>query len=321
MNPAAPLFAAIDQTLVARVYNHFFAGGSSTGWRVLLIAILALTAHLLVKGVSLATERIITLTRQGRMRFVSQQPKFFTFLRLVASTLVWVIYFVAIGLFLEECGINLTAYLASASVVGLAISFGSQGLVQDMVIGLTLIFSDAMDVGDMVEIAGTVVVVGRVQEIGLRFTKVVNLYNQVVFIPNRTVANVSRFPHGGIFAYTDVQFPAKADRTQVLETIRTLTHGLWQQFGGIILAPPVIDPVSAAGEGGWEYVRVRVVVWPGQGTLLETTFRQQILRAMKALDPSYADWQVAVIYRAAAAPPAPAPSSPGTPAAPTSQTP
>jgi len=122
------------------------------------------------------------------------------------------------------------------------------------------------------------------------------------------VANVSRFPHGGVYAYTDIQFPAKADRAQALETIRSLTHGLWQQFGGIILAPPAIDPVSAAGEGGWEYVRVRLVVWPGQGTLLETTFRQQLLRAMRALDPGYADWQVVVIYRAA---PGPAPEPPG----------
>lgn len=299
--PAFPL-GVLNPTLVARVYDHFFAGGSSTGWRVGLIVVLALIAHFLVKGVAVASERIIRATQEGHIRFVSQQPKFVTLLRLVANTVVWTIYFVAMGLFLEECGVNLTAYLASASVVGLAISFGSQGLVQDMVIGLTLIFSDAMDVGDMVEIAGTVVVVGRVQEIGLRFTKVVNLYNQVVFIPNRTVANVSRFPHGGIYAYTDIQFPAKADPKQALETIRTLTDGLWQQFGAIILAPPVIDPVSAAGEGGWEYVRVRLVVWPGQGTLLETTFRQHVLRAMKALNPNYADWQVVVIYRAAPGP-------------------
>jgi small conductance mechanosensitive channel len=53
--------------------------------------------------------------------------------------------FFAFGLVLEEFGVNLTAYLASASILGLAISFGSQGLVQDMVIGLTLIFLDAMD--------------------------------------------------------------------------------------------------------------------------------------------------------------------------------
>ena len=272
MNPTAHPFAAIDQTLVARAYAHFFGGGLATGWRVGLIVVLAVVAHLLVEGISFVSERIITLTKQGRIRFVAQQPKFVTLLRLVANTFIWTIYFVAMGLFLQECGVNLTAYLASASVVGLAISFGSQGLVQDMVIGLTLIFSDAMDVGDMVEIAGTVVVVGRVQEIGLRFTKVVNLYNQVVFIPNRTVANVSRFPHGGIYAYTDIQFPVNADREQALRTIRTLTHGLWQQFGGVVLAPPVIDPISVAGEGGWEYVRVRLVLWPGQGRCSKRPF-------------------------------------------------
>ncbi len=302
MNPSALPFAAIDQTLVSRAYLHFFGDQSSVARRLVLIVVFALIAHLLVKAVTFITERIVALTQQRRIRFVAEQPKFVTLLRLVANTFIWAIYFVAIGLFLEECGINLTAYLASASVVGLAISFGSQGLVQDMVIGLTLIFSDAMDVGDMVEIAGTVVVVGRVQEIGLRFTKVVNLYNQIVFIPNRTVANVSRFPQGGIYAYVDVQFPAKADRQETLRNLRTLTHGLWQQFGGIILSQPTIDAQAIAGEGGWEFARMRLVIWPGQGTLLETTFRQQILRAMKALDPDYADWRVVVTYRASAGP-------------------
>src|SRR5208337_2745651 len=111
------------------------------------------------------------------------------------------VYFIAIGFILQEFGVSLTAYLASASVVGLAISFGSQGLVQDVVIGLTLIFSDAMEAGDLVEISGATTVIGRVEEIGLRFTKLVNFYSQEIFIPNRTIANVSRFPHGGVYAY------------------------------------------------------------------------------------------------------------------------
>ncbi len=70
-----------------------------------------------------------------------------------------------------------------------------------MVIGLTLIFSDTMDVGDMVEITGgTNTVIGRVKGFGVRFTKLCNFFNQMVFIPNRTIGNVSQFPHGGVFA-------------------------------------------------------------------------------------------------------------------------
>ncbi|HZP58760.1 MAG TPA: mechanosensitive ion channel domain-containing protein, partial [Opitutaceae bacterium] len=302
VNPLASIFFAAGGTLMARAYHHFFQQQSSTTTRVLLILGLAFFAHIMVKIVTLISERTITLTQQHRNRFnfVAQQPKFVTIVRLVANTVTWCIYFVAIGLFLEECGVNLTAYLASASVIGLAISFGSQGLVQDMVIGLTLIFSDAMDVNDMVEIVGSAVVVGRVQEIGLRFTKVLNLYDQVVFIPNRTVANVSRFPHGGIYAYADIQLPPGADREKTAGEVRAVAYGLWREFGALILSEPGVDQIRAAQDGGWEFLRVRFTIWPGQGSLIETAFRQQILKLMKTHDPNYAEWQIAVLYRALA---------------------
>jgi small conductance mechanosensitive channel len=207
-------------------------------------------------------------------------------------------YFFAMGLLLQELGVNLTTYLASASIVALAISFGSQGLVEDVVISLTLIFSDAMDVGDMVEIAGTVVVVGRVEEIGLRFTKLRNFYNQIVFIPNCTIANVSRFPHGGVFAYADIQVSRGVDRDRAVQAIGNTAKGMWAQFGAIILSEPLIGPVETTPGGGWDFVRVHFKIWPGQGNLVETTFRQQIVSAMKTFNPNYAEWQVPVTYRA-----------------------
>ena len=128
--------------------------------------------HVLVKVIRHISEWLINKShaQKNPLGFVTQQPKFVTLTRLIVSGVTFVIYFFAFGLILQEFGVNLTAYLASASVIGLAISFGSQGLVQDIVIGLTLIFWDAMDVGDLVEIAGATSVMGRVEEIGLRFT-------------------------------------------------------------------------------------------------------------------------------------------------------
>ncbi len=64
--------------------------------------------------------------------------------------------------------LSLKTYLASASIMGLAIGFGSQGLVQDVVTGVTLVFSDLIDVGEMVEISGQT---GIVRSIGMRFTR------------------------------------------------------------------------------------------------------------------------------------------------------
>ena len=278
----------------------FSKHGSSTGTRLLLIVGMVLLLHVMVKIVRSVSEWLISKShaKESPLGFVTQQPKFITLIQLVANAATSVMYFIAVGLVLNELfQIKLTNYLASASILALAVSFGSQGLVQDVVISLTLIFSDAMDVGDLVEIAGSVVVVGRVEEIGLRFTTLRNFYNQVVFIPNRTIANVSRFPHGGVFAYADIQIPAGTDRDQAVRVIANTANGMWKQFSAIILGEPTVSPVEAAPGGGWDFVRVQFRIWPGQGNLIETTFRQQMVSTMKTFNPDYADWQVPVTYR------------------------
>ncbi len=298
--PPALQLAHLPETVMGRLYSHFTAHESSADTRILLIIVLAVLVHVLVKVTRHISEWLINKSRaqENPLGFVTQQPKFVTLTRLIVSGIIFVIYFFALGLILQEFGCDLTTYLASATVIGLAISFGSQGLVQDVVIGLTLIFSDAMEVGDLVEIAGATIVIGRVEEIGLRFTRLINFYNQEIFIPNRTIANVSRFPHGGVYAYADVQIPAGADREKAAQTVVSVAKGMWGQFGAIILSEPATDPMETAEGGGWDFLRVHFKIWPGQGSLIETTFRQQMVSAMKTFDPKYADWQVPVTYRA-----------------------
>ena len=299
-SPALSSLVVSNATVMERLYAHFSGHASSTETRLVLIVVLALLVHLMVRAIRNISQWLINKShaQKSPFGFVTHQPKFVTLIQLIASGVTFIMYFLAMGLVLEELGLNLKGYLASASIIALAISFGSQGLVQDVVISLTLIFSDAMDVGDMVEIAGTVVVIGRVEEIGLRFTKLRNFYNQVIFVPNRTIANVSRFPHGGVLAYADVQIPSGTDRDKAAQTVENTAKGMWMQFGAIILSEPVIGPVEMVPGGGWTFIRVHFKIWPGQGNLIEMTFRQQIISAMKTLSPDYADWQVPVTYRA-----------------------
>ncbi len=316
--PPTALLAHMNETVMSRVYSHLTGHESSTGGRLILILGLAIFVHVAVKIIRNVSEWIINKSHAQRspLDFVTRQPKFVTLIQLIGNTVTSIVYFFAFGLVLEEFGVNLTAYLASASIVGLAISFGSQGLVQDMVIGLTLIFSDAMDVGDMVEVDGTTIVIGRVEEIGLRFTKLINFYNQIVFIPNRTIANVSRFPHGGIHAYANVLVPPGAAPEKAVEIVENVAKGMWREFSAIILSEPMIGGIETAAGGGWDFVRVQFKIWPGQGILIETTFRQQMVSAMRAFHAGYADWQVPVTYRAMTAsktakpPPEPTPDKP-----------
>ena len=295
-----PAIVEMKNSVMGRLYAHFSGHDSTTGERILLIIVLAAIAHVAVKLTRSLSEWLImrSHTKKNPFGFMTEKPKFITVTRLIVSAFTFAIYFFALGFILQEFGVNLTAYLASASIIGLAISFGSQGLIQDIVIGLTLIFWDAMDVGDMVEIVGSAVVVGRVEEIGMRFTKLRNVFNQEVFVPNRTIANVSRFPAGGLDAYADIQIPPGADSAKAGAIAEGVARGMWNQFDALILSEPDVSEMEAVAGGGWSFIRVHFKIWPGQGGLIENAFRQQVTRAMKTLDPSYADWQVAVTYRA-----------------------
>jgi len=288
------------ETVMGRIYHHFSGQESSAGMRIVLIIGLTLLALLALGLIRRICESVIHKIEADKTIHagINHKPKYITLTRLIGSGITFLIYFFSFGFILQELGVNLTAYLASATVIGLAISFGSQGLVQDIVIGLTLIFSDAMEVGDLVEVAGTItIVIGRVEEIGLRFTKLINYYNQEVFIPNRTINNVSRYPLGGIYAYADIQIPLGADPAKAVQAIGEIAAGMWGQFGAIILSQPVIGPVETAPGGRWSFLRVHFKIWPGQGGLIENTFRQQIISTMRTFYPTYADWQVPVTYR------------------------
>lgn len=281
--------------------GHFWRNSSDLT-HVLVIIGLAFAVHIVVKAVHLGSEWLIQRSHQKKnpLSSVTETPKFITLTRLIVSAVTFVVYFVAVGLVLIAVfhfNTNVVkTYLSSAAVIGLALSFGLQGLVQDVVTGITLILSNTIDVGDIVDLSGTV---GRVEQIGLRFIKVINFFNQEIFLPNRNIGNVARFPRQGFYAYADVQISRQVDQQKALELIREVAKGVFRQFGAIILTEPEVGKVENTSPAGWNFVRVQFKVWPGQ-TLIETLFRPQIVAAMKALDSNYADWMVPVTYRAVA---------------------
>ncbi len=263
--------------------------------RIAAILLIAVAIHGVVKLIRRASERLVTHEPANRRQLWRQHPRFATVATIAVSAITFIIYFVAVGFMLEQLGVDLTAYIASASVIGLAVGFGLQGFVQDVVVGLTLIFSDVLNVGDIVDISGQT---GRVQHMGLRFTTIVNLFDQRVSIPNRSIAQISKYRKGHVRAYVDVQVSDSADPDQKSELLARLAAGMRQQFPSIIMTDPEIMGIREAESGGWRYIRIKFRIWPGQGALIETGFKQRVIAAMKREHPEYADWMVAVTYRA-----------------------
>jgi hypothetical protein len=192
---------------------------------------------------------------------------------------------------LREFKISLTTYFASATVIGLAVGFGLQGFVQDLVIGLTLIFSDALNIGEVVKLGDEI---GRVDNIGLRFTTLINLHGQRILIPNRNIAVIGQFRGGCIRAYVDIQLPQESMKRRYPRRSRPLPSGMYHQHRSIILSPPEAFGIKEAKVGQWSYLRIKFKLWPGQVKIVEETFKESVVQAIKKSNADYASWMITV---------------------------
>lgn len=261
--------------------------GSTGPIRILFILGVMILLHLMVILVRRISKKVISSS------IGSSLSKSKTVASLLTSVVVFVVYFSAFGLVLNEFGVSLTAYLASASIVGLAIAFGSQGLVQDIVNGLTVVFSGLFNVGDMVEISGQV---GIVQSFGMRFTIIENSFGAIVYLPNRTITNVVRYPLGYIRAIADITLPGdQLIAKQMRKKVSSIVSSTFEQLSGILLTAPSNEG-QVKTSSGKEFLRIKFCLWPGRGTSIETIFKQEVVSALKEIEPNYQEWMVSVNY-------------------------
>lgn len=267
--------------------SAFVASFSDMGTleRVFLVFAIVVSSHVIVRSVRYMAKHLLSNER------VRQWTKLRTIIGLLASTLIFILYFGAFGLVLHEFGVSLTAYLASASIIGLAIGFGSQGVVQDVVTGLTVIFSDLFQVDDLVEISGQT---GIVQNIGMRFTSLLNPLGALVYIPNRTIANVIVYSRGYIRCFADITLSAQPETAnKMMEKLAGITQGFVQHYPGILRAKPEMGEVESTPTGRL-FTRVKFRIWPGRNGPIETAYKQELVATLKTVDSDFADWMVTI---------------------------
>ena len=266
--------------------------------RILFIVVLTVAAHFAVKAIRRFSQYLLRMKIDSKTTteasLTRSYPKLATIITLLVSAGTFTIYFVAVGMILREFKISLTAYFASATVIGLAVGFGLQGFVQDVVIGLTLIFSDALNIGEMVKLGDEI---GKVDTIGLRFTALINLHGQRILIPNRNIAVISQFRGGCIRAYVDIQLPQQINENEMTQTIHAIAKGMYHQHKSIILAAPEIFGIKEIKDGHWRYLRIKVKLWPGQIKIVEETFKERVVQVLQKSDADYAPWMITVTYK------------------------
>jgi moderate conductance mechanosensitive channel len=177
---------------------HWLENAGTRGARIVVILIIAFIVARILKAL---TTRLVAnakgQTRAAQMR--EQQTR--TMAGLVYSVGVAVIMAGAVLMALPEFGFDVTPFAAAAAVGSLALGFGAQSLVKDVINGFFIVLEDQYVVGDLIQLNGET---GRVEYLTLRRTVVRNVAGAIVTIPNSLVGQVANLSRDWSQAFVDV---------------------------------------------------------------------------------------------------------------------
>ena len=165
--------------------------------KLLLIIGIFIIASILVRIFNKIIDYVMTTSDNANKKFNIKfnEKRSETLHKLVKSAVRYTIYFIAFFQVLSILGVNTTSIVASAGIASVAIGFGAQSLVKDIISGFFIILEGQFDVGDNVKIYNQAAFIagGYVMSLGLRSTKIRSKDGEVYFIPNGTINQVVNY--------------------------------------------------------------------------------------------------------------------------------
>jgi small-conductance mechanosensitive channel len=242
-----------------------------TGIRILLIFILT---RVVIKAVSKVIDR--SMERETSGRLISNNRRFSTVGGLLKNVVAFVSNFAMIMLILSEFHFELGPLVAGAGVVGLAVGFGAQSLVKDVITGFFIIFEDQFAVGDVIQ-TGTYK--GTVEMIGLRTTRLLSATGEVHIIPNGTIINVTNYSLANALAVVDVPVKIERGLEATLALIGEALKGIEERNPSVVAYPNILGIQSMSTS---EYViRVAANCLPNARDSAERQIQSDIKQALE----------------------------------------
>jgi moderate conductance mechanosensitive channel len=206
--------------------------------------------------------------------------------QVVTWTILVLVYFVMGVLVIQRLGVPITSLVAPATVAGVAVGFGAQRVVQDILAGFFIISERQYGFGDVIRISAlgaTTGVLGTVENVTLRVTSLRTVNGEVLFVPNGQIVQVTNLSRDWARAVVDVPVPGDADVNKVTEVLRTVGD---EAFADASMRPLLLDTPSVMGLESIDVdhfvVRVVARTLPGKQFEVARDLNTRIANAFRA---------------------------------------
>jgi small conductance mechanosensitive channel len=199
---------------------------------------------------------------------------------ILKSTTTFFIFATALLTIMATLGVQLAPLLASAGVVGVAVAFGAQSLVKDILSGIFMIIEDQYGVGDVID---TGEAIGTVEDVTLRVTKVRDSSGVIWYVRNGGIARIGNQSQGWSTAVVDIQVGYTESLDVVLPLIREVARELDEapEWTTKLLEEPVVAGVESMS-GGVVTIRIIAKCAPNENFPVSREIRSRVKAALDA---------------------------------------
>jgi small-conductance mechanosensitive channel len=211
----------------------------STGVRIAVVVVLAAVLVRAVAALSLRAEQeLVTGTDTAALERRKRTQTIASLVRTSVSTLIWAM---AVLMILRELDIDVTPVLTGAGIVGLAVGFGAQTLVKDVIAGVFLIIEDQVRVGDVAMVNG---IGGGVEQINLRTIVLRDFEGTVHVFPNGSITTLANRTKDFAYYVIDLGIDYDEDPDRVVEACRETAEEMRRDP---VYGPFILEPLEIAG--------------------------------------------------------------------------
>lgn len=240
------------------------------------LAIIVAGSLALVRLLKLASDRVAqAVAVEGSDQVSEREKRALTLAGIVKTVGTTAIVIIATMMGLQEFGLNVTPIIAGAGVVGLAVGFGAQSLIKDVIAGFFIILEGQFGVGDVIKTGD---ISGHVERLNLRVTTLRDFNSGAVhFIPNSELKVVSNLTKEWSRVALDIGVAYHEDIDRVVVVLQRIGQELAQdqRVGPLILEPPEVLGIESFGESQVT-IKVLVKTLPQRQWEVAREFRRRI---------------------------------------------
>ena len=208
----------IDMSITEFYANLIVISLSIVLWIIIGIVLSFMVKHFLFK--------VLRLKRKG--------PRAITIGKLISNIFKYFLWFIIAMAILGEMNINITPFIASAGVIGLAVGFGAQEIIKDFISGFFIIFEESFNVDDVIEIDGFK---GKVLSLGLRTTKIMNWKGEIKVLNNGDIRSVINYSKSDSIAIISFGVAYDTDLLKLQELMDVFVQNSYLKYDEIIETP------------------------------------------------------------------------------------